>query len=317
MQSKTNAALRPPSISVAMATFNGARYLQEQLESILGQTIVPREIVISDDGSEDCTIPIIESYQSRNSHIKFFINPHKRGFIKNFENALLHCSGDYIALADQDDIWESCKLEVLMNNIGSQLLIHSDAVVIDTGGTVLYRSWTSFYHKRIDQDFIDYLCKKNTVTGCTSLFKKELVPLIVPFPDEVLFHDWWLALVAFRNGGIAYVDKPLVRYRLHSGNAIGASMTNLTSYQEAVFNVSYYSLLLSRKDLLKINENEEGIVREVLRYYSNRVNKKICFQNMRIAAKHHWHIFGQPALKVRNLLSAAFCFRGKQGKPDV
>ena len=300
-----------------MATFNGARYLQEQIESILCQTIVPREIVISDDGSEDNTLSIIESYSRRYPSIKLIANPHKRGFIKNFENALVHCSGEYIALADQDDIWEPSKLEVLVNKIGSNSLIHSDAKVIDAKGVLLHQSWTAFYKKKINQEFIDYLCKKNIVTGCTSLFKKELVPLIVPFPDEVLFHDWWLSLVAFRSGGIAYLDMPLVRYRIHADNTIGAGTTHFTSYQDAVFNVSYYSLLLSRKDLLKITEGEADIIREMLNYYSNRMNKKICFQNMRIAAKHHWHIFGQPTLRVRNLLSAAFCFRGKQGKTDV
>lgn len=269
------------------------------------------EIIISDDGSEDDTLNIIESFRARYPHIKSFKNPHKRGFIKNFENAISHCSGDYIALADQDDIWEPCKLEVLLNNIGSHKLIHSDALVIDTSGTILHQSWTSFYKKKIDQEFIFYLCKRNTITGCTSLFKKELVPLILPFPNEILFHDWWLALVAFRNGGISYVNKPLMRYRLHSENAIGANTTNFTSYQDVLFNVRFYALLLCRRDLLKMNENEADIIRDLHRFYSNKLQKKISFQNVRIVVKYHRYIFGHPTLGLRNLLGAAFRVRKK------
>lgn len=309
MLSKTIATYGTPSVSVAMATFNGAPYLRDQIESILAQTLMPLEIVISDDGSEDDTLNIIESYRGQYPNIKSFMNPCKRGFIKNFENAILHCSGDYIALADQDDIWEPHKLETLINNLGSNILIHSDASVIDSLGTVLHQSWTSFYNKNIDQDFIYYLCKRNIITGCTSLFKKELVELIVPFPDEIPFHDWWLALVAFRNGGISYLDKPLMRYRLHYGNAIGAKKTNLAPIQDITFNVHYFSLLLCKKDLLKISENELEIIRQIHRYYSNKLHKKFCFENLRIAAKYYYYIFGQSNIRYRNVLGAAFCCR--------
>jgi glycosyltransferase involved in cell wall biosynthesis len=301
-----------PNVSIAMTSFNGARYIQEQLDSIVSQTIPPAEIIISDDCSTDNTREIVSSYTLKESRIILLKNTQTLGFVKNFEKAISRCSEDYIALADQDDIWEPGKLEKLLANIGSSALIHSDASVIDSAGNNIHPSWSSFYKKNIGQPLLDHIMQKNTITGCTTLFTRDLASLLLPFPEEVPFHDWWLALVAYRNGGISYCAEPLVRYRLHSANAIGAGHTGLSRTRQLQQNVRYYTFLLSRKDLLKLTADEENILRMLIGFYSNKLAHRVCLSNIPEAYTHHALLFGQSKVRIRNLLSAAL---GTWGKP--
>lgn len=294
-----------PNVSIAMTTFNGARYVKEQLESLLAQTIAPAEIIISDDCSTDDTREIISSYSLRNPRIVLLKNTRTFGFVKNFELAISRSSGDYVALADQDDIWEPDKLKKLLNNIGSSALIHSDASVIDSSGKNIHSSWSSFYKKNIGQPFLDHIMQKNTITGCTALFTRDLASLLLPFPEEIPFHDWWLALVAYRNGGIAYYPDPLVRYRLHSANAIGAGLPQLSRSRQFHQNVRYYTCLLSKKKLLKLTGDEENIVRMLIRYNSNKLVHRICLDNIPLAYTHYALLFGRSRIRIKNLLSAA------------
>ena len=118
-------------ISIAMCSYNGERFIKEQIDSIIAQTYKNFELIIVDDGSKDNTINIIKEYQLKDHRIKLFQNDNNLGFVKNFEKAISLCSGDFIALADQDDVWKKNKLEVFLKNINGNMLIYSDAILID------------------------------------------------------------------------------------------------------------------------------------------------------------------------------------------
>ena len=209
-------------VSVAMATFNGERYLANQLDSILGQTYKNIEIIIVDDSSSDSTISIIHRYQNLHKNIRLTQNPLNLGIVKSFEIALNMCRGEYIALSDQDDVWFSYKIEKLLSSIGDCLLIHSDAVVVDEKMNVV--SKTNFESRQKDKfksEFIDYLISNN-VTGCTALFPKRLLDLALPIPEGFYIHDHYLALIASFYGSIKFLHEPLIYYRQHGSNSIGA-----------------------------------------------------------------------------------------------
>lgn len=213
-------------VSVALATFNGKKYLRNQLDSICNQTYKNIEIIVSDDASSDETIELLNEYKSKYG-LKYYINDKNYGLISNFQKAIEHCTGDYIALADQDDIWKPNKIEMLLKNIDNKSLICSDALVIDSNGNVLSHSLFDYAKlKFFYQDQFKYLLFGNFVPGCTMLFRKELKDYILPIPQNFQFHDWWIALVAAAIGGIAFCSEPLIMYRKHDSNC------SLTAYPE-------------------------------------------------------------------------------------
>lgn len=219
-----------PLVSVAIATYNGAKYIHEQLDSIISQTYTKLEIIIIDDGSTDGTQQIIAKYQAKyQGLIKLHHNISNLGSIKSFELALKLCSGDYIALSDQDDIWFPNKIEELLNNIHDNLLIHSDAIIVDENMNVKYPSHFKLSKDKSLNTFSDYLLQNN-VTGCTAMLSRKLLQLSLPFPEQIFAHDHYLAIIASFYGKIKLLDKPLVYYRQHSNNLIGAKYPDFDTF---------------------------------------------------------------------------------------
>lgn len=206
-------------ISIAMCTYNGEKYLREQLDSLLSQTHTNIEIIIVDDGSNDLTIQIATEYQRQDSRISVFQNEQNLGFVKNFEKAISLCSGEFIALADQDDVWIPEKIEMLLNSIEDGMLVYSDAELVDAelvplGKNLLNPAKMNPIEGKNNKAFIFGNC----VSGNTMMFRKELVDVALPIPADVPFHDNYFAFYASTCGGIQYVDKALVRYRQHGNN---------------------------------------------------------------------------------------------------
>lgn len=219
-----------PLISVAMSSYNGAKYIAEQLDSIINQTHTNIEIIIVDDGSSDGTRQIIAQYQTKYPDlIKLQHNVTNLGSVKSFELAISLSIGDYIALSDQDDVWYPNKLEELINNIGDNLLIHSDDTVVDENMQVLYNSHFALSKDKSLHTFSDYLLKNN-VTGCTAMFSRRLIELALPFPVGIFAHDHYLSIIASFYGKIKFLDKPLVYYRQHRDNVIGAKRPNFNTF---------------------------------------------------------------------------------------
>lgn len=212
MNNKNN-ILNNKKISVAMCTYNGERFVEEQLKSMLNQTYKNFEIIITDDGSSDNTIEIINKYISKDDRIKLYINENNLGFVKNFEKSISLCTGDYIALADQDDIWKINKLEYFIENIKENILIYSDAILIDDKGESLNAFLIAPKNQLVSGSNNKAFLLSNCVSGNTLMFKKELINEILPIPKNTRFHDMWIAFVASTYGSIIAVDEPMTYYR--------------------------------------------------------------------------------------------------------
>ena len=251
-----------PLVSVAMATYNGEKYLREQIDSIITQTYSPIQIIVTDDCSSDGTIEILEEYQ--NSHkLKFFQNEITLGYVKNFEKAIKLCSGEYIALADQDDIWEPNKIDLLVQEIGTYSLIHSDALLIDSEGGLIEESYSRFSKKMTNPKNFTQILLNGSVTGCTSLCKKTFLDSLLPFPEGLYVHDKWMGIFAYLNQGLVYTDKPLISYRQHTSNSIGAQNPSIT-FIERVKRAIRSRGTINRGDLRISIEKEKRLIELVI-----------------------------------------------------
>lgn len=224
------------SISIALATRNGARFLREQLDSLAAQSLPPAEIVACDDASEDATRDILEEFARQAGFpVHIHANPTALGVARNFELAIGLCSGGIIALADQDDVWHPDKLARLAAELSAPRVqaVFSDAAVVDSGLAPLgYGMWqrvrfTPDKQRRLAQgDGFAVLLKHRVVTGATLAFKSSLRGVALPIPDGWP-HDAWLALIAASQEGLAAIDAPLVAYRQHGANAVGGARKSL------------------------------------------------------------------------------------------
>ena len=201
-------------ISVALATYNGEKYITEQLSSILPQLTSEDEIIISDDGSTDRTLEIIAGFCC--TQIQVYTNP-KKGVISNFENAISHTSGDIIILCDQDDVWCPDKVKTLKEYFSSTdvSLIVSDAYVTDENLNVIETSFIKLMNSGsgFAKNFV-----KNTFLGCCMAFRQELKDIILPFPNKIPMHDSWIGLLSELYGINLFIPEKLVYYRRHAAN---------------------------------------------------------------------------------------------------
>ncbi len=213
-------------VSIVMCTYNGAVYLQEQLDSILNQTYAIQEIVIVDDASADQTKDIILSNAKKHSIIKYFFNEQNIGFTKNFEKALTLASNEYIAIADQDDYWVNTKIEKMMSSWNTESpLMYCDS--IHFRGNIPDTFIANKKNRKIAGSNPFQLSMYNTISGHAMIVKKSFLSKVLPIPATV-FYDWWMAIVASCNGGILFVPEILVLQRAHDNNV---TIQNLTENQ--------------------------------------------------------------------------------------
>lgn len=203
-------------ISVAMATYNGEKYILTQINSILRNLGSNDELVISDDGSTDSTIEIIKSLNDK--RIKIFKGPRK-GVSKNFENAICHCKGDIIFLSDQDDIWAKGKVSKVLKAFEDDkcVVVLHDAIVVDETNKVIKPSYYKYRFKKVyTSTFLNLI--KSTYFGCCMAFRPVSKSKIFPIPKGCL-HDRWIGLILSISGKTVYIDEPLIKYRRHGDNA--------------------------------------------------------------------------------------------------
>lgn len=209
-----------PLVSIVLATYNGGTYLREQLDSVLAQTYPNLEIVVTDDGSTDDTIPILEEYATRFSRIRLLPVGPNVGYVKNFERGCGAANGDFIALCDQDDWWHPQKIEKLVAAIGDASIVYADSELCDerlqsTGVFLSHRVNCLNFSNGLQQAVF---CR---IYGHTMLMPTEFVRKAVPFLSAIP-HDWWLSFVAALEGGIVYHPEALSKYRQHASNVFGA-----------------------------------------------------------------------------------------------
>ena len=221
-----------PRISIAMCTYNGEQYVREQLESITVQSLLPFELVVCDDRSTDKTTEIVGEFAGRAKFpVHVHVNEFNVGSTKNFEKAIRLCGGDIIALADQDDVWHPEKLEHLEAVFADSPQVgaaFSDAELVDVALRPMQRSlWKAVGFSRNGRRRLRNGCafhvllRHNVVAGATLAFRAEYRPLVIPIP-EIWVHDAWIALLIAAVSRMAVIEKPLVSYRQHSGNQLGA-----------------------------------------------------------------------------------------------
>jgi len=209
-----------PLISIALCTYDGERYLREQLDSLLAQDWPRLEIVAVDDASRDATPAILADYAARDPRIRVDRNPVNLGFSANFERTLRLCRGELVAPCDQDDVWHPGKLTALQRALGGRAAAYCDSELVDEAGRSLGRRLSEKLRMAPVDDPAAFLFS-NCISGHALLLRRALLDRALPIPEGV-FHDWWLGFAAACAGGIAYCPEPLVRYRQH-----GRSVTDI------------------------------------------------------------------------------------------
>jgi glycosyltransferase involved in cell wall biosynthesis len=222
------------SVDIVLATYNGDRFLDTQLQSLLSQDYPHWSLLIRDDGSCDRTCEIIQTYMQQEPHRLKWINSGESenvGVTLNFNRLLEQSSGDYTFLCDQDDSWFPHKIaesletmQRLESEWGTEtpILVHSDLSVVSEQLEILHSSFWRSHNLNPTYNSLQHLLIRNHITGCTVVMNKALRDLALPIPQSVFMHDWWLGLVATAFGKIAYIKQPTVLYRQHSQNQVGA-----------------------------------------------------------------------------------------------
>lgn len=220
-------------ISVAMCTYNGADFLPAQLESILAQSRKPDQIVVCDDGSTDETRALLQKFEKASPDVILLrFNKKNLGSIKNFEQAIGLCNGDVIALSDQDDVWHPDKLQLIEEGFKKQStgLVFSDAELVEENLTPLNRRmWNEVgfdeHKKKLLRSgrALEVLVTGWTVTGATMAFRAGFKNICLPVPDGIaMIHDGWIALTIAAVADVVALDEPLIQYRQHARQQIGA-----------------------------------------------------------------------------------------------
>ena len=233
-------------ISVCLASYNGEKYIKEQIESILQQLCENDELIISDDGSKDKTIEIIKSINDDRIHL---LHNNQGCYTKNFENALSHAKGDYIFLSDQDDVWKPDKVNVTMEAFrksGADFLV-SSATVVDKDKNVLLES--TFDTGATKTGFWYNLLKTSYIGACMA-FRKRVLERVLPIPgdDKYIAHDYWIACICERYYQTALIDEPLILYRRHGDNTSPALGKSRLTVGERIYKRFYtLSYLYARR----------------------------------------------------------------------
>jgi glycosyltransferase involved in cell wall biosynthesis len=244
-------------IAILLASYNGEKFIAEQIESIIGQTYRNWTLFINDDGSTDSTLRIIEDYSKKYPDKIININyPIKKlGSSANFYKLLESVDSDYYMYCDQDDYWLPDKIEKCMQRMDEQqlilsnapLIVHSDLKVVDNDLKLLHPSFHGFTKVKPNKfATFNYLGVMNCVTGCTMLFNHAARQLPLQNEETNAWHDWWMALLVARDGKIAYIDEATILYRQHDKNVLGAKEVNLNYF---------IHVFLTLKDTLKIDRN--------------------------------------------------------------
>lgn len=244
------------SVDILLATFQGEKYLKEQLDSLLHQTYPHFQILIRDDGSTDATLDIIKTY--KDPRIKLLATGHL-GIKGNFSELMRHSQADYLFFCDQDDVWLSHKIATMLPYLkGGPTLVHSDLGVVDEKlNSIAPSFWKWAWLQPMKTTTLNRLLMQNVVTGCSMAINRSLLEKSGPIPQDAVMHDWWLALVAACFGRIQPLKEPLMLYRQHDSNVLGARSSrqqgrSLTPfYAQAQAFLDRYQLSPHHQEILK------------------------------------------------------------------
>ncbi len=221
--------MKQDTVLIMVATYNGEKFLREQLDSLLSQSYENIAVEICDDGSSDETLAIAEEYCEKDKRFSLHRNETNQGYVKNFLKALQRSRASYMMLCDQDDIWYNDKVERTLDkmkqtereNANVPVLVYSDAMNYDSETRQKLGRFHATSHLNTKKVDTPHLFMENKCIGCTIMVNGKMRDYLHELPEEIRVHDWWLALICSHFGRIEYLDEPTLLYRQHSGNMIG------------------------------------------------------------------------------------------------
>ena len=284
-------------IDILLATYNGEKYIKEQIESILNQTYSNFRLIISDDCSKDNTKKILEEYAQKDDRIKIYFQKENLGYVKNFEFLLTKVENEIYMLSDQDDYWMPEKIEKSVELLKKEEadLVFCDLEVVDGNLNKIYDSFNDYMlltrkiNKYLNTERLNYLY--NCVTGCTICAKSSIINKVLPLPKESkdVIHDYWIGLMVSLNGKVAYLPQKYIKYRQHGNNQVGTEkISHGFSKFEDVRNwfikikLEIFNTYVNNND--KFPTNLQLLNKEALNYYSMLKQKK--YFNLK-----KWNIF--------------------------
>lgn len=291
------------NISIALTTFNGEKYLCAQLDSILNQTVQFDELVVCDDCSTDSTRDILLKYQLKDQRIKVYFNNYNIGFKQNFEKAIKLCKGDYIALADQDDIWAKDHLKILYENINNKMLACADAILMDSDGNE-YKHTLSFINNYNKTSFNNnstcrfILYYQNPFQGASMMLNRKFIDIALPIPEKVKYHDVWFALLGCILDSFVFINHSITYYRMHNKNASGLHNRHST-YRTLLGHLIKKEMNNNRKEVvdaltqMSLPYSDSSIIlNESIEYYKDR-KFKTRINNLLFELKNYSIIYGK------------------------
>lgn len=284
-------------VDVLLPTYNGEKYIKEQIDSILNQTHQNIRLIVSDDCSKDNTPQILKEYEQKDDRVEVYIQDENLGVVKNIEFLLKKVKNEFYMLSDQDDVWLPKKIEKSLEKLKEENadLVFGDLEVVDENLNTIYPSFGDFMllnrkiKKYINSYRVNYLY--NCVTGCTILSKKNTIDKIIPIPSKskYLIHDYWIGIVVALNGKMAYMTEKYIKYRQHGNNQIGTNKIShgfrkLDEVRELFINVKLGVFGTYVENERIFTKELQNLNRQALEYFENIKEKRYFnFKN--------WNIF--------------------------
>ena len=263
-------------ISILMATYNGEKYLGEQIESLFDQTANDFNLWVQDDNSTDSTWEILELYKRRfPDKINLLRNKTNMGAKDNFLHMMANIKDDYVMLCDQDDVWLPNKIEVTrakmkelekVHTKNAPLLVHTDLKVVDKALEVVSPSYKKSTNRNYNRMEYRHVVTMNNVSGCTVMYNGALAEYLTKIPSFCVMHDFWLQLVVATFGKLDHVDEPTILYRQHGENALGAKNVNSFGYK--------LNRLINNKDVTVAIHSTYPQAQSLLDMFGNEIEKE-------------------------------------------
>ncbi|MFC7347713.1 glycosyltransferase family 2 protein [Chryseobacterium zhengzhouense] len=235
-------------ITILMSTYNGEKFLKEQLNSIINQDYKCWNLYIRDDGSTDSTLHILNNYVSHYQNIHLLNDDRKNmGAAQSFMYLLREIQADFYMFCDQDDMWLPSKISSMVDyyfdkseKLNSPYLIFSDAIIVDEDLMKINDSFWSY--NKVNPELIikkpNYIKVFNCAPGCTMLFNREVKMILDKNTDDILMHDWYILIKVLEKGFVDYLKEPTILYRQHGNNAVGAERVSLKYIRNKILNIS-------------------------------------------------------------------------------
>ena len=274
-------------VDILLATYNGEKYLEAQLDSILTQTYSNFRLLISDDYSTDATREILQRYKNKDDRIILYYQDKNLGVVKNFEFLLNKVDNNYYMLSDQDDIWKKDKIEKSLKKIEETGagLVYSDLEVVDENLNVIYESYWKLkgFTKRANKyNTFESFYLNNYVTGCTIISRKEFIKDILPLPNlsKYVLHDYWITLMVSQKSKVVSISEPLIKYRQHKNNKIGSKrksdeLDSIEEIRKLFIDVKkeHFTVFIENEDKFQ-DDKIRKLNKEALKYYEMLEDKK-------------------------------------------